>query len=399
MGAHHSPNTSGQAASVSLNRAVLSAFCASLVGIGLARFAYTPLLPAIVDARWFEPSQAAYIAAANLAGYLVGAFFARGMAERLTTVVVLRSMMLLASASFFACSHPFGLSWYTGWRFAAGVAGGILMVLSAPAVLTHFAASRRGLVGGVIFMGIGIGVVLSGTLVPLLLRLGLSDTWVGLGVLSLLLTVCAWSGWPHDTEHALPRAREVTTSNRVRLRALNVSYALNAAGWVPHMVFLVDYVARGLGEGIATGALYWVLFGCGATVGPVVVGLFADRFGFGASLRIAFLLQGGAIAIPSLGLGGGWLIISSIVVGAFVTGTVPLVLGRISELLPNHPAQQRAAWSNATASFALFQAAAAYALSLVFSLTAGSYQALFLIGSGAMWLALIVDLSVHRREG
>ena len=31
-------------------RAILSAFCASLIGIGLARFAYTPLLPAIVDA-------------------------------------------------------------------------------------------------------------------------------------------------------------------------------------------------------------------------------------------------------------------------------------------------------------------------------------------------------------
>lgn len=32
-------------------RAVLAAFCASLIGIGLARFAYTPLLPAIVAAH------------------------------------------------------------------------------------------------------------------------------------------------------------------------------------------------------------------------------------------------------------------------------------------------------------------------------------------------------------
>jgi hypothetical protein len=55
-------------ASRSAWRATLSGFSASLVGIGLARFAYTPLLPAIIGARWFAPSSAAYLGAANLAG-------------------------------------------------------------------------------------------------------------------------------------------------------------------------------------------------------------------------------------------------------------------------------------------------------------------------------------------
>jgi NADH:ubiquinone oxidoreductase subunit 5 (subunit L)/multisubunit Na+/H+ antiporter MnhA subunit len=54
-------------------RGVLCAFCASLIGIGLARFAYSPLLSAIVGAHWFQPATAAYLGAANLAGYLVGA--------------------------------------------------------------------------------------------------------------------------------------------------------------------------------------------------------------------------------------------------------------------------------------------------------------------------------------
>lgn len=384
--------------SKSPGRAVLSAFCASLIGIGLARFAYTPLLPAIVDAGWFEPSAAAYIAAANLAGYLVGALLGRAAAARLTTVIVLRGMMVLATASFFACSYPLGFTWYSGWRFAAGAAGGALMVLSAPAVLPHIAASRRGLVGGVIFMGIGAGVVISGTLVPLLLQQGLPEAWNGLGLLSLALTACAWWGWPCGSEQVSPQARDAKLPNLRRLRALNASYALNAAGWVPHMVFLVDYVARGQGQGIAAGSQYWVLFGVGATLGPVLVGLFADRFGFATALRLAFVLEGVAIAIPGLGLGGLWLMTSSVVVGAFVTGTVPLVLGRISELLPHHPAQQHAAWRNATAAFALFQAAAAYALSLVFALTAGSYQTLFLIGSGAMALALVIDLGAGVRS-
>ncbi len=55
-------------------RGVLSAFCASLIGIGLARFAYSPLLPALIGAHWFEPATAAYLGAANLAGYLGAPF-------------------------------------------------------------------------------------------------------------------------------------------------------------------------------------------------------------------------------------------------------------------------------------------------------------------------------------
>jgi Uncharacterised MFS-type transporter YbfB len=54
-------------------RAVLSGLCATLVGIGLARFAYTPLIPALIATRWFSAPESVYLGAANLAGYLGGA--------------------------------------------------------------------------------------------------------------------------------------------------------------------------------------------------------------------------------------------------------------------------------------------------------------------------------------
>src|SRR5690348_16357662 len=66
-------------------RPALAGLCASLVGIGLARFAYTPLIPALIDARWFLPGEAAYLGAANLAGYLAGALLAGRLARRLPT--------------------------------------------------------------------------------------------------------------------------------------------------------------------------------------------------------------------------------------------------------------------------------------------------------------------------
>ena len=78
-------------------RGVLCAFCASLIGIDLARFAYSPPLPAIVGAHWFEPAIAVYLGAANLAGYLVGALFARPVSTRFSVVTVLRASMALAT--------------------------------------------------------------------------------------------------------------------------------------------------------------------------------------------------------------------------------------------------------------------------------------------------------------
>jgi hypothetical protein len=82
-----------QTSAVSAWRATMSGFCTSLVGIGLARIAYTPLLPAIIDARWFEPSAAAYLGVANLAGYLAGAVLARPITTRVPVALTIKLMM------------------------------------------------------------------------------------------------------------------------------------------------------------------------------------------------------------------------------------------------------------------------------------------------------------------
>lgn len=386
------PNTSGNQASSAWHGTV-AGFCASLVGIGLARFAYTPLLPAIIDAHWFEASRAAYLGAANLAGYLAGALLGRKIAAWSSTAFALRSMMLLASAAFIACATPVSFLWFFVWRFLSGLSGGTLMVLAAPAVLPLVKPSRRGMAGGIIFMGVGAGIAASGTMVPLLLQQGLAQTWIGLGVLSLILTAIAWKGWPpQNTVHATLSHQHPPVSGNA-LRALYLEYALNAAGWVPHMIFLVAYVAHGLNLGLQTGAEYWVLFGIGATLGPLCAGLLADRIGFANALRLAFLVEGFGIVLPVFGWGNVWLAISSVVVGAFITGTVPLVLGRVHELLAHHPARQGPAWRTATVAFALFQALAAYAMSFIFSHSDNDYDLLFVIGTCAIVLALVIDLA------
>lgn len=376
---------------------VLAGLSAMLVGIGLGRFAYTPILPALIDAGWFKASAAAYLGAANLAGYLAGALLAQPLAQRLSVRAVLRGAMVVGALAFFACANPVSFAWYFVWRFAAGVVGGVLMVLAAAAVLPHVPEGRRGLAGGVIFTGVGLGIAASGTIVPLMMRLGLVETWLCLGVIAAVLTALAWGGWPRDAARPTLRVAASTAPtppllNRA-LIGLYALYALTAVGLVPHMVFLVDFVARGLDKGLAVGSAYWVLLGLGAMVGPTLAGHIGDRLGFALALRLALVVQSlcaGWLVVSGDTLG---LVVSSFVTGAIVPGVVPLVLGRVHDLIPTDTARRTIAWSRVTASFAIGQAAAAYGLSFVYA-QSESYALLFAIAAGALGLALAIDLGL-----
>jgi predicted MFS family arabinose efflux permease len=230
-------------------------------------------------------------------------------------------------------------------------------------------------------------------LVPLLLRGGLAAAWCGLGAASLALTAAAWRGWPEGTADAAPAAPARGAPAGRPLTALYFEYALGAVGLVPHMVFFVDFVVRGLGRGFEAGAWYWVLFGMGAALGPVLAGRLADRLGFRTALRLAFLTQAAAVSLLLVASDAVALAVSSVTVGAIVPGIVPLVLGRVHELLA-HGAARQAAWSRATTAFALGQAGAAYLFSFLFA-RGGGYGPLFALGAGALLLALLIDVAAN----
>ena len=105
------------------------------------------------------------------------------------------------------------------------------------------------MLGGVIFTGVGIGAVLSASLVPLLIEHGLPAAWIGLGLTSAAVAGLGWAGWPptgrlETIAGPTPRAARMPRG----LPSLLLVYGLNALGLVPHMMFLVDFVARGLGR-------------------------------------------------------------------------------------------------------------------------------------------------------
>lgn len=389
--------------------AAFAGLCASLVAIGLARFAYTPLIPSLIQAHWFSAADTVTLGAANFAGYLAGALLGRPLAARMSNRHALRWLMVMATAAFFACAFPVSVSWFFVWRFLSGLAGGAIMVLVATAILPHIAPARRAFVSGVIFLGLGLGIAASGTLVPELLKLGLRTTWLGLGAVSLLLTVAAWLGWPdRDTPTGASTAPAQTSAGhhaadhtlaagKRALRRIYLQYAANALGLVPAMVLLVDYVARGLGQGAAVGAGYWVLYGIGAIAGPLLAGWLGGRIGFGQGYRVALALQALAVGLLAVSHHTIALWVSTLVLGACTPGIAPMVLGRVQEMLPHDPTAQRAAWSRATVAFALFQALGGYGYAYLFAHTHENYALIFTCGAVALAVAFAVDVIGRRR--
>ena len=376
--------------------AIFAGLAASLVAIGLARFAYTPLIPPLIEARWFGASDVVYLGAANFAGYFAGALSGRRLGARFSNRAMLRWMMALAALSFAACAFPVSLAWYFAWRLVSGFAGAVVMVLVAQTILPTVAPARRGLASGAIFMGIGAGIVASGTLVPLLLDLGLAATWLGLAALSALLTVLTWRAWPAHA-HAAP-AGNGRQAMPASVRLLYAAYAAVAVGLLGAAVFLVDYVARGLGRGTAAGAAYWIVYGVGALSGPVLYGLLADRIGFARALRTGLLLSGAAALSLAFAVHPAALAVASVLLGAFTPGVVTLMIGRLHELLPGDSHAQHAAWGHSTTMFALFQALAGYAFSFLFAHSGGRHHVVFVASALAFGAALLLEMASARRR-
>lgn len=367
------------------------------VGIGLARFAYAPLMPALVKAGWFAEAAAAYIGAANLAGYFIGALCSRRLARRRPKLAVQLSMLACA-ASFFACAWPAPFLWFSFWRFVAGVAGAVALVTAAPFILPYVPEHRRGLVSGMIFVGPAIGVILGGLAVPALLAEGLGFTWMALGVACLAVTAMGWSGWPPaPAEQAAGAASAASPAPGGRspaavaalLAGVYLIYALSAFGLVPHMLFLADYVARGLNWGVSAGSLVWALFGLGAMTGTVATGLAGDRFGFRRTLLVGLLLQMGGVGALAVTGNPAVVALSALVIGGFVPGVAVLTMGRLREIAPAERIPD--GWRVATVCFAVGQAGAGYACSWLFART-HDYALLFAAGAGVIALALLVEL-------
>lgn len=373
-------------------RPALAAACAPASGIGLARFAFVPLFPAMVAAQWVDGAGAGLLGAANMAGYLGGALLGRGVGARLGTARTLDLGMALVAASFALCALNLGLWWFLPWRFLAGVAGGVLMALAGPATQATVAPERRGKAGGIVIGGVGLGIGTSALVVPALVPQGLALTWAALAGLVLGLWVFAHPRWP-DAPVGLGVGPGAGGA-RVRAGIVIASYGLSAAGLVPPMIYLADLAVRGRGLPLELASGLWLLFALGGVAGTLSSGALADRLGPSRAYRLWLGLQVVALALclpPQP-----WLLVpAALACGYAAMGITAVVLAVARE---RAGAAAGAVWARTTVAFGVCQTVVAFVLARVFALTGESHLAVFAAGLGFSLLALALGLSERRRS-
>ena len=393
---HEPPVASPAGKPVNIALGTIAAMGAIFVGLGLARFAFGPLQPAMVIDGWFSGSTSSLLTAANLAGYLFGALAGARLARRFPAVTVIRVMMVLTAFSFFACadnSLPF--AWFFGWRVVSGVTGGILMALSGPTILAYVAEKRRPLIGETLLYGITVGIIFAGAIMPVLIDDSVSLAWVVLGALALLTTAATWGLWPPS-----PPAPPLPSGEKPpEGRLLPLQYGLVSIGVVPQMVFLVDYIARDVGLGVTDASHYLLVYGLGSLAGPVLYTFATGKIGLRTTLRAGILVQLTSCVLLLVGESTAFLAAASFLAGLGMPGMVAAFLLRSQQISEGNVDAHRALWGATTAAFAVGQAIAAFGTSYLldrFGEGGIGYPLLFGAGAACLAAAFALDFAIRR---
>jgi len=188
-------------------RVALAALAALAVSQGIGRFAFTPILPMMQQDAGLSVAEGAWLASANYLGYLVGALWAVRL--RLSARAAIRTGLAVIGVSTLAMALRDGFLLWAVLRLLAGVASAWVLVFVSAWSLERLSALVRPRLGGVVYAGVGAGIVVAGAACLALMHLHASSStaWTSLGVVALGVAAVIWPVFGSGgAAHAAPPA-------------------------------------------------------------------------------------------------------------------------------------------------------------------------------------------------
>lgn len=367
--------------------------CALVLTIGLARFAYTPLLPQMHAQAGLGVADGGLLAAINYAGYMSGALLAAWVEHpvwrhRLYSVGL---PLALAITALMGLSSSFGV-WAVS-RYLGGLCGAAGMLLGSGLVQGWLIRAGRRPELGLYFMGLGFGIVVSalGAMGMTRLDLGWAAQWEGFALLGLAFLLPAWR-WRPPVPPAAARAAAGEAPSRRWMALMVMAYFCAGWGFVINATFTVAIVEKQpllAGQG----PWAWLLVGLAATPAVFVWDRIARRTGDVQALLIAYGVQIVGVLLPVLAHGLVAALAGALLYGATFIGIVSLTLALVGRRSPGNPGK---AMARLTLSYGVAQVSAP-ALTGRMVEASGSFDAALWLTAAVLAAGMLCLAAVMRR--
>ena len=315
----------------------IAMFC----GLGLGRFAFGMLLPSMSASLGLNYTQSGILGFANLIGYLVAVLLSPLILPRFGTRITGTASLLLIAVSMlgmaFTTSFPLLCALYVLTGIGSG--GVVLPMMS---VMSHwFFPSHRGLALGLVMAGPGVGIILSGFVVPKLLPffslLSWQTGWLIFAIINIVvacLTFTLIRNHPDDIMHTpfgrvptLPvkNKKKLERSNIKLLVHLGVIFAIYGATYMVYVTFIVTSMVGSYQLSEATAGGIWAWIGLLSVFSGMLFGWISDHIGRRLGLALAFFFL--AIAYLLVGVTDWTLgLYLSIILFGLVVWSVPVIM-------------------------------------------------------------------------
>ena len=322
---------------------VLSAGIFSLIlTLGVARFAYTPLLPLMQQQAGLGVAEAGWLAAINYAGYLSGAL----IASRISSLVLKDRLYRIGMALAIVSTLVMGLStnvvvWALS-RYVAGLTSAAGMLLGTGLIMNWLIRHNHRSELGIHFAGIGLGIAgCAGAVMLFTPWLDWREQWFAFTALGCLLLVPALRWLPPPDSSGLTTSGQKMLDqppSSLYLRVFMAAYFCAGFGYVVSVTFIVAIVNQLPGLA-GWGNLVFLAIGIGAAPACINWDLIARRTGDLNALILAALLQIVGILLPVMVPGLWAAMLGALLFGGTFIGMVSLVLSMAGRYYPGMPAK------------------------------------------------------------
>lgn len=260
--------------------------------IGLTRFAFGLILPAMRDELGWSYLEGGLAATANAAGYLAGAIFGASAARKFGDRMMIVGSSLGMALTLFATAITGAFLPILIFRFGAGLFGGLAFVAGGT-LATQL--SKTTVPSALVWFpgGAGLAIFISALGIPPVEDFfgGWKSGWIALGVITLIATVILYATIPRSGAGHVAQ-----TSKRVEgIRGIEISYALFGLGYISYATFVVAFVKDG-GANISP-MLFWAALGAATVVSAFIWPSLFARFTPGAVYPFTLVLSAVGVAL------------------------------------------------------------------------------------------------------